>query len=199
MAVINGTNGNDRIIGTAQADTINGLGGSDRIIARTGGDTVNGGIGNDGLSGNGGSDTINGEAGRDLVQGDSGNDRLSGGTDDDRLLGDSLVLAKRGGNDLFQYSASGGGNDRILDFFDLAAENSPGAGDLLDITNASEAQLEAVYGNRVYVGDPGVSQASNDLVVNFGATSLGNGILTIDDAVSTFAGDNGLIVGTDIV
>ena len=58
MAVINGKDGNDFLIGTRNADIINGGGSRDYISAGGGNDWINGGLGNDILSGGSGSDTF---------------------------------------------------------------------------------------------------------------------------------------------
>jgi len=47
MAVINGTNGDDSLVGTADADLINGLGGTDTMVGGAGNDTLDGGDGID--------------------------------------------------------------------------------------------------------------------------------------------------------
>src|SRR2546428_4087755 len=77
MATINGTEGNDSIVGTADADVINGLGGNDNIQAGDGSDTVIGGAGNDTISGNGGVDWVEGGAGNDEVRGGPGQDSIA--------------------------------------------------------------------------------------------------------------------------
>jgi Ca2+-binding RTX toxin-like protein len=46
-STINGTNGNDLILGGSGIDTINGLDGSDCILGGGGADIINGGNGND--------------------------------------------------------------------------------------------------------------------------------------------------------
>ena len=47
MAIINGTNGDDTLIGTADNDTISGLNGNDVLDGGAGNDTLNGGLGID--------------------------------------------------------------------------------------------------------------------------------------------------------
>ena len=47
MAMINGTAGDDTLVGTALADVINGLRAMDTITGLAGNDVVNGGAGND--------------------------------------------------------------------------------------------------------------------------------------------------------
>jgi Ca2+-binding RTX toxin-like protein len=131
---INGTAGNDVIVGSDGPDTINGSGGHDRICGLAGVDGIQGGLGNDQVDGGagadevvgdifaesgnvqgGGNDRLFGAGGADLITGDSrtrdgnatggGNDELFGGDGNERLVGDSASLSN--GN------ATGGGNDRL--------------------------------------------------------------------------------------
>lgn len=69
MASITGTNGNDNLFGTYDADIIYGLGGDDRIV---------GGLRDDIMFGDAGNDTfvVDGVAGRDSFHGGSGTDRI---------------------------------------------------------------------------------------------------------------------------
>jgi Ca2+-binding RTX toxin-like protein len=94
-AVIRGGDGDDRLSGTAQADSIRTFGGHDRVFALQGPDIVSGGDGNDRLKGGPGADVLNGQAGADrLVAGsDDAVDELHGGPADDVLF---LVAADRG-------------------------------------------------------------------------------------------------------
>jgi Ca2+-binding RTX toxin-like protein len=89
---INGTSGNDVIVGSSGPDTINAGGGHDVVCGGLGDDTINGGSGNDRLFGFFGShyygivDPFNDA---DTIHGDSGNDFIDGGPDFDFLFGDS--------------------------------------------------------------------------------------------------------------
>ena len=132
-ATINGTGGNDTLVGTPSADTIRGLAGSDRAWGRGGADTMLGGAGNDTLSGMRGRDHIKGGAGSDRLFGQRGRDvlddahgsepdLLSGGRRGDRIFanGDDTVQAGRG-NDRIEFvfpgTASiscGPGNDTVI-------------------------------------------------------------------------------------
>jgi Ca2+-binding RTX toxin-like protein len=100
---IDGTNGNDLIIGSAGADQIDGSNGDDLICGRGGADFVSGRNGNDRLLGdvcdgceaipgagpNGmpGNDSVEGRNGDDTLWGDEGNDNLAGGNGNDRFFG----------------------------------------------------------------------------------------------------------------
>lgn len=75
--------GNDTVIGSNQADIVNGNQGNDRLILGKGDDTIFGGKGND---------TIAGEQGKDFFSGDAGDDILYGGNINDQFtdLADSI-------------------------------------------------------------------------------------------------------------
>ena len=85
--VINGTEGDDTLVGTAGEDVINGLGGNDSLFGLQSDDVLDGGDGDDQLSGNQGNDTLYGRAGSDLLNGNPGDDTLDGGDGDDRVVG----------------------------------------------------------------------------------------------------------------
>lgn len=95
---LNGTGGNDIILGLEGSDTINGKGGNDciiggpgadKIVAGDGNDVVLGGEGSDKLIGDNGNDVMFGENGSDSLVGGNGNDILSGGNNADSLIGNS--------------------------------------------------------------------------------------------------------------
>lgn len=84
---INGTSGNDTIIGTNGDDVINGLGGNDNLRGTSGNDTVDGGDGNDRVQGQVGNDLLLGGIGADTLQGWANNDILVGNEGNDELIG----------------------------------------------------------------------------------------------------------------
>src|SRR5438067_7987038 len=101
---INGTAGNDSLVGTSGADTINGLGGDDTLIGGPydpfvpeGGDRLDGGPGNDSLFGGRGADYYIGGDGNDTLDGDAGHfgsgeveiDTMDGGLGDDLFIVDN--------------------------------------------------------------------------------------------------------------
>jgi Ca2+-binding RTX toxin-like protein len=74
-----GGSGDDRLTGSAKANTLSGRRGDDVLL----------GLGNrDVLWGGGGDDTIRGGAGRDEIYGGAGSDRLEGGSGNDRIRAD---------------------------------------------------------------------------------------------------------------
>jgi Ca2+-binding RTX toxin-like protein len=169
MPLIVGTNGNDLLLGDlidggltqADNDTILGLDGNDRLEGRLNPDTLEGGRGNDGLFGGEGddrldgganNDTLNGDAGHDILQGGAGDDRLLGGTGNDTLDGGTgtNVLSGGGGADVF--AISDGGTSAIADFsfadgdrIDVSALGIDNYTTLLDLTFASIDGTEIVF------------------------------------------------------
>lgn len=129
---IEGTQGDDVIVGTSCGDDINGGAGDDNIDSRGGDDVILGGDGDDHIVAGEGDDTVFAGRGNDIVFGGAGNDRISGGAGDDRLYGDdgddvlfgdegNDLLIGGAGNDILDGGAGndrlegGGGNDILLD------------------------------------------------------------------------------------
>lgn len=85
-AVINGTLGDDVLIGTPESDDISGVKGNDIIEGRGAGDYK--------LNGNSGDDEVYGNNGEDYIVGGYNTDFLSGGPDNDILIddGDNLFV-----------------------------------------------------------------------------------------------------------
>jgi Ca2+-binding RTX toxin-like protein len=77
-AMIEGSRGNDTLVGGDARDTLIGGRGDDVIYGRGGDDHLSGGPDRD---------RLDGQAGNDLVEGNAGHDRLVGGEGTDRLLG----------------------------------------------------------------------------------------------------------------
>jgi Ca2+-binding RTX toxin-like protein len=96
--------GDDRILGSAYADTLTGGGGNDWIDGAGGDDRINGSGGRDTLFGSAGNDRIYGNDGPDRIFGGSGDDLLDGGGGPDRLFGGP-------GNDILY---GGSGNDFLF-------------------------------------------------------------------------------------
>jgi Ca2+-binding RTX toxin-like protein len=103
--LIRGFEGNDVIVGGNGDDCIIGGDGNDRLWGSNGDDVIEGGNGNDKVYGGNGDDIINGNSGNDLISGGNGNDIISGGDGDDTIYG-------KNGNDVLN---GGNGNDQISD------------------------------------------------------------------------------------
>ncbi len=82
---LTGTNGDDILVGGADADTLLGLNGDDALQGGDGDDLLVGGNGDDTLSGGNGADTLQGERGDDLLIGGAGSDTLDGGSGSDTV------------------------------------------------------------------------------------------------------------------
>lgn len=132
----NGGDGNDRILGTADdntisvqnltaansIETIDGGAGYDRIVGSAFANTIDlstisvSGI--EEIDGGGNSDVITGSAGADFIKGNSGNDNLTGGGGNDTLEGgsgdDTYVFVPGDGQDLIRNNDAVSANDRLL-------------------------------------------------------------------------------------
>jgi uncharacterized delta-60 repeat protein len=84
---IDGTPGDDVLLGTNDSDVICGRGGNDVIFGRRGDDLLRGGPGDDRIFGGSGIDVIWGEAGNDRAFGGPHGDTIIGGPGDDVLRG----------------------------------------------------------------------------------------------------------------
>jgi hypothetical protein len=119
--IINGYGGDDIICGLARADIINGGPGRDRIRGGLGkdvidggedGDVIRGGIGHDTISGGPGRDRLIGQEGRDWIDGGPDNDNIFGHSGPDVLIGgdgDDMIRGKEGDDEL----QGGPGNDEL--------------------------------------------------------------------------------------
>ncbi|MDX5359553.1 MAG: hypothetical protein LPK12_17660 [Rhodobacterales bacterium] len=127
---VDGTLGNDSLLGTDGPDSLYGLFGDDTLDAGKGPDLLVGSAGHDVLFGGWGSDTLYGGPGDDLLEGGGGedtlygewgNDTLSGGNGADRLFGgdgDDLIEIGLTGAYLWSYprdyAYGGSGNDTLI-------------------------------------------------------------------------------------
>ncbi|MGZ2439383.1 beta strand repeat-containing protein [Sinorhizobium medicae] len=106
--ILNDSNDDHSLYGSALGDTLNGNGGADTLDGYDGDDSLNGGAGNDSLQGGNGNDTylFNTGFGNDTITDTSGTDKIQFGT--------GITLASLrfwvSGNDLYIYS----GSDRII-------------------------------------------------------------------------------------
>jgi len=132
--VIEGSDGDDLILGTACGDDIAGGAGDDNIDARGGNDVVAAGNGDDHIAAGDGDDIVFAGNGDDIVFGGAGNDTISGGAGNDRLYGDAgndTLFGEAGDDMLF-----GGADADILDGGDGDDRLYGGNGDDLLIDGA---------------------------------------------------------------
>ncbi len=153
MAIIDGDNGNNLYIGTADEDRIRGFGGIDLLRGGSGDDLIEGGDGPDSLYGDQGDDYILGGAGDDLIRGGRGDDTLDGGAGRDMIradLGDDWIIGSEGDD----YIDGGDGVD-VVDY-----SSSPrGDGYLYD-----GVDIDLSFGSALYFGEGG--HAEGDIIVN---------------------------------
>jgi Ca2+-binding RTX toxin-like protein len=123
MAVIQGDEGIDFLIGTPRDDQITGAGSGDFIFGGAGNDIMGGGNGGDFIFGDAGNDTMLGGNGGDLISGGAGNDVMNGGNGDDAIAGEAGNDVMRGGNgpDTFYFGANSG-HDLVIDFEPLEGD-----------------------------------------------------------------------------
>lgn len=98
---VNGTSGNDDLVGTGLSDSMNGFAGSDTLHGGNGNDTMDGGLGSDSLYGGDGNDLL--IAGGGEAKNASVTNNLLGGPGDDILISSdqSSTLYGESGNDIF--------------------------------------------------------------------------------------------------
>ena len=87
LATISGTDGANKITGTAGDDVIVAGGGKDNVKGLGGNDTICGGTGKDVLKGGAGDDRIFGDSGKDQIKGSAGADNCVGGASKDSFSG----------------------------------------------------------------------------------------------------------------
>lgn len=194
---VTGSEGADRIIGTAAGAQVLALGGTDRVSAAGSDDCVFGGAGDDALSGNSGDDRVSAGPDRDRVYGRSGDDAVSGNSGDDRIdggAGNDTVYGRRDQDNLRggpgeDVARGGFGDDRVLGGGDAdALSGNPGN----DRVSAGAGDDRA-FGRS---GDDGVSgNAGNDRVSAGAGDDRAYG-RSGDDGVSGNAGNDRVDGGT---
>ncbi|XXF06919.1 calcium-binding protein [Pseudomonas sp. D2-3] len=124
---LQGSDGNDYIMGFSTADVIDGGLGNDSLYGADGNDLLKGEAGNDYLSGGNGDDLLLGGEGNDSLLGDNGNDTLVGGAGNDHLEGGSgsdVYRLERGwGQDtIYNIDYSSGKTDAIVFASDITPD-----------------------------------------------------------------------------
>jgi len=114
---LQGTPGDDTIVGWSTADTSQGYDGNDDLRGLGGDDTLEGGAGTDRIYGDAGNDTLRGGDGDDTLAGGVGDDVLEGGSGSDLLYGGAdtgWIWASVNGADTYHFGR-GSGQDTIID------------------------------------------------------------------------------------
>jgi Ca2+-binding RTX toxin-like protein len=114
--VVEGTSGDDYIVGTSLRELLDAGAGNDVVEGRGGNDEIAGGDGDDELEGGAGDDFLLGGAGNDVLLGGAGNDTLDGGDGDDYFDGGAENDVLAGGAGVDAYLIRGGmGADTVTD------------------------------------------------------------------------------------
>jgi Ca2+-binding RTX toxin-like protein len=143
--------GNDFIDGGDGNDTIYAGADTDLVIAGAGDDVVFAGLANDMLLGGDGHDALFGEGGNDIIFGGKGNDLVSGDGGNDVLSGDAgddQVYGGSGNDAVF----GGVGNDELAGMDGYDRLDGGTGNDLLD-GGADEDEMIGGAGNDIYVVD----------------------------------------------
>ncbi|MGV8950447.1 MAG: cadherin-like domain-containing protein [Cypionkella sp.] len=174
---IDGTAGDDVLVGTPRADAISGNDGDDIIYSREGDDVVAGGNGDDRIIGGDGNDILHGGDGNDLIFGGAGNDNIFGDAGNDTIdAGD--------GNDFVD---GGDGNDDI----------DGGAGHDLIFGGADNDNIFGAAGNDTIDGGDGNDNLMGGDGADFIIGGAGNDVIDAgagSDIVDAGEGDDQIIV-----
>jgi serralysin len=147
----------DVFYGSSLPDRVNGSRGEDFMIGGAGDDIIRGGQDNDSLRGDQGADALFGDRGFDLIRGGKGDDLIHGNMGNDRLYGDLGNDYLRGGRD-DDWIDGGPGDDQLwgdygADRFRLSAGNdviwdfSYAAGDRLELAPDAIFSVKQVAGD----------------------------------------------------
>ncbi len=115
MANFTLNSGNNKHLGTANADIIDGLDGNDTLLGLTGDDLLLGGNGLDSLDGGTGADTLRGGSGADVLLGNANDDRLLGEDGNDTLDGGNGADTLDGGSGGDRLTGGDGDDYYVID------------------------------------------------------------------------------------
>jgi|GEM_PF-6753274 len=175
--VINGTDGDDDLTGTALNDQILAGAGKDFVAAGDGNDEVRGGEGNDRLYGGRDNDRIYGDAGNDTLIGDHGEDELYGGDGNDGFFGggdDDRMFGEAGDDALF-----GDGGADTIDGGEGTNLLNGGAGDDILIHTYG-------VGSNTIVGSTGV----DTVVLNLPSSGISDAVMADVRALQEWFSEN---------
>lgn len=176
MATVNGTNGNDNLVGTPLADTLRGRGGDDTLTGLGGDDRIIGNGGNDLIIWNDGddSDRISGRRGNDTVQ-------ING----DPNVGDDFIITDDGNKQVTVQRVEGTQSPIGIVDDVLGGGTEPFS---LDIDGIERLEINGFGGNETFTTDMSIDDQIKQVY------NAGQGIDTID--LSNL--DTGVFVDTDL-
>ena len=194
---VQGTAGNDLLIGNWWEENFYGKDGDDEIFGNNDDDNILGGEGNDIIYGNNGKDVINAGDGHNKIYGGQDGDQIVAGEGNDTIFGqwgNDVIDAGEGDN----YVDAGSGNDRV----------SVGDGSNIIIGGDGSDVIVAGDGDNIIKAGRGddsvtVGDGSNLIEAGEGADIIvaGNGDNFIDagagdDEITVGNGDNVILAGT---
>lgn len=143
---VQGSDNNEKILGSPVTDVVFAAGGADTIEGAVGNDYLRGGKGSDRILGDDGNDILNGNEGDDFISGGAGNDLVRGGQNNDEIFGndgDDILIGEKGTDRL----TGGSGTDVFILRTDTGIEETnPATADWLLDFNASEGDLIGING-----------------------------------------------------
>ena len=187
---LDGTAGDDTLLGTNTTDRMNGFGGNDSLLGGQGNDIINGGAGNDQLQGSMGDDTLGGGRENDTLIGEAGNDvyvfnrgdgqdiidntDLLGATDTLRFgtdIADTDVIALQSGVDLY-FKIKGITDD--IAFFNYYGANT------INGTTESDHKIDRVEFANGVVWDQAMIQSVVDRATNNHAPTVNTNLPVLE-------------------
>ena len=143
---VQGSDNNEKILGSPVADVVFAARGADTIEGAVGNDYLRGGKGSDRILGDDGNDILNGNEGDDFISGSAGNDLVRGGQNNDEIFGndgDDILIGEKGTDRL----TGGSGTDVFILRTDTGIEETnPATADWLLDFNAGEGDLIGING-----------------------------------------------------
>ena len=198
-ALVSGGDGNDRIRGGLDNDTINGDSGNDIIFGYDGNDRLNGGMGNDSIHGGNGNDTLWGESGNDRLNGGDGNDVLFGGQGTDYLVGgkgaDTYVFSLGEGKDTITDNV---GEHNALQFGQNISVNDLHIDAITDVRGNIDWKItvKGSEGDSITINDQFVSGNTNNAVID--TFRFDEGTLSLQELMGRLSGNDNISNLSDV-
>ena len=190
---LQGTDGNDRLVGNWWSENLYGEGGDDQLYGNNGNDVIYGQDGNDYINGGGDNDQLYGGNGFDKIEGGTGNDSIYGGNQNDTLFGGW-------GNDTIYGNShddfiEGGEGDDIISGDITAAKIAEIQTEINNLSNPIYS-LSHRFGfiSKKFTTNPEQIAALQELITNL---ESGNDIILAGDGNDFVTGDEGndLVIG----
>ena len=188
--LVEGTDGDDELLGDNDNNVISGYAGNDTIRAYHGDDVIDGGVGDDSIYAGGGGDVVHAGDGDDYVEGgneqpEASGDVINGGAGNDVLDGEGGTDTLHGGTG--KNTLTGGDNADTF-VYDMAQE---GDDTITDFSSEDTLEVQGLSGTEVAVKESG-----SDVVIAMSDNGGTTGTITLQD-VSFSALDASQFEGVD--